>query len=449
MTRFHLNLSLMTPGHFRSAWRIPGRDPRAWVDVARYRELSRLAERAKIHAIFLGDGPSLGPEIAANPSAGIEPTVLFADLLSGTSGLGAIATASSTYNDPYNLARRFLGLDIVTGGRSAFNVVTTFSTAAAPAFGYDAPPDKDERYRRADEFLRVVLGLWDGWDIDAIVADAVTGRFADLAHIHHVAHNGEFFRVSGALSVPPSPQRRPVLVQAGGSPGGLRIAARWADVVFTAGQDIDEAVAFRRDTRARAAAAGRDPEQIATSLGAVVLIADSERAVQDRIDELVDTLDPDKASAGIAAHLGLDPEGIGLDTLITADVLDAAPHPPHSDGFLRSTRALILHEPLTVRELVIRSASGSGHRLLAGVPEHIADDLERWYRAGAADGFTIMSADTAVDFEAFTAQVVPLLQQRGLFHRDYEGETLRQNLGLAPLVAGADRARAVTAPASA
>ncbi len=442
MSTFHLNLSLMTPGHFRNAWRLPGRDPLAWVDVARYRELARLAEEAKIHAIFLGDSPGLGTGIEGHPESGLEPSILFADLLAGTKHLGAISTSSSTYNSPYNLARRYLALDHVTGGRAAFNIVTTFAPHAAAAFGHATSPDKAERYRRAEEFAAVVLSLWDGWEDGAVVGDPASGRFADPARIERLAHQGEFFAVSGALSVPPSPQRRPVLVQAGGSPGGLHLAANWADVVFTAGQDLDEAVSFRADTKRRAAEAGRDPGQILTSLGVIVLVGDSGHDVRRRLDELVDTTDLDAAAAGLAHQLGLDADGLGPDSLITLGALDTAPRPPASAGFHRSTRALIAAGPLTLRELVTRSAGGSGHRLLAGTPEQIADDLERWFRAGAADGFTIMPADTAVDFERFTAQVVPLLQNRGLFQQDYAGTTLRENLGLAPLIPGADRKRA-------
>ena len=442
MSTFHLNLSLMTPGHFRNAWRLHDRDPLGWIDVPRYRELARQAEAARIHAIFLGDSPGLGQAIAEHPEAGIEPTVLFSSLLAGTRGLGAIATASSTYNSPYNLARRFLALDHVTGGRAALNVVTTFSPNAPAAFGYDRTPEKPERYRRADEFVRTVLSLWGGWDDEAIVGDRASGRFADLDRIHRTDFQGEFLRVSGALSVPPSPQRRPVLVQAGGSPGGLALAARYADVVFTVGQTIGDAVAFRDGTRERAAAAGRDADHVAISLGVVVLVAATEREAQQRVQELVDTSDPTSAAQGVARQLGLDPDGITPDTALTPQILDAAQNPPGSAGFHRSIRALLSERPLTVRELFTRSASGSGHRLLVGTPEQIADDLEQWYGAGAADGFTIMPADTAVDFERFTESVVPILQRRGLFHRDYESDTLRENLGLAPLASGADRALA-------
>jgi len=439
---FHLNLSLMHPGQVRTAWRLPERDPLAWIDVERYRGLARIAERARIHAVFLGDSPGLGTGIAGHPEAGLEPTVLFSTLLAGAEGLGAIATASSTYNEPYNIARRFLALDHVTGGRAAFNVVTTFAPAAAAAFGLDGNPATADRYRRADEFLRVVLGLWDGWDDGAIVGDRERGVFADLKRIHHVAHAGEALRVRGALSVPPSPQRRPVLVQAGGSPGGLAIGARWADVIFTAGQDLQEAADFRRETKERAAAYGRDPSQIVTSLGVVVVVEPTEREARARLEALVDSIDLPSAVLGVAAQLGLEPDRIDADTLLTPELLASATRPPASAGFHRSTVGLVASSRVTVRELIARSGGGGGHRVIAGTPESIADDLQRWHGAGAADGFTVMPADTGVDFEHFAEQVVPVLQRRGAFQLEYRGATLRENLGLDALVPGADRVRA-------
>lgn len=439
---FHLNLSLMNPGQVRTAWRLPDRDPLAWIDVERYRHLARVAERARIQAIFLGDSPGLGPGIAGHPEAGLEPTVLFSTLLAGTEGLGAIATASSTYNAPYNIARRFLALDHVTGGRAAFNIVTTFAPAAAAAFGLDRNPPPADRYRRADEFLRVVLALWDGWDDGAVVGDRERGVFAEPERIHHVAHEGEALRVLGALSVPPSPQRRPVLVQAGGSPGGLALGARWADVIFTAGQDQREAVDFRRETKARAAAYGRDASQVVTSLGVVVVVEPTARAARERLEALVDTIDLPAAVVGVAGQLGLEPDRIDADTVLTPELLASATRPPASAGFLRSTAGLVAASRVTVRELIARSGGGGGHRVIAGTPESIADDLQRWHAAGAADGFTVMPADTAVDFEHFAEQVVPVLQRRGAFPREYRGATLRENLGLDPLVPGDDRARA-------
>ena len=439
MSTFHLNLSLLHPGHFRSAWRLKGADPLSWIDVTRLAALTRRAEEARIHAVFLGDSPGLGESIRSHPEAGLEPTVLFAHLLSGTEHIGAIATSSSTYSAPYELARRYLALDHVTGGRAAFNLVTTYSPAAAGAFGLEAPPEKSDRYARAEEFAGAVLSLWDGWDDDAIVADPESGEFVSADRLHHTDFAGDHLSVHSALSVPPSPQRRPVLVQAGGSEGGIRLGTRYADVIFTAGQVLDEAVSFRAHVKNRAEAQGRDPSQLLTTLGVIVLIGSTEDEVRARITDLLATESAEADAARVVSQLGLEPGSVTAETLITTRTIDEAPHPPASHGFRRAVRALIDERPRTVRELVLSSGGGSGHRLLAGTPAQIADDLITWHAAGAADGFTIMAADSTVDIDRFLDEVVPLLQERGAFQREYAGETLRENLGLNPLTVGSHR----------
>lgn len=426
MTTFHLNLSLMTPGHFRHAWRLPHADPVAYLDIDHFQRLAKIAEAASIDAVFLGDGPALRGEIEEAPGTGIDPLVLLGNLAAITENLGVIVTSSTTYNSPYNLARRFQALDHVTKGRAAVNIVTTGTPAAAANFGLPGHPDKATRYRRAWEFLDVVTGLWDGWQPDWLVADKDSGRYADTSKIHPIDHHGEFFSVAGPLPVPPGPQGRPVLVQAGGSEGGLRLAGDFADVVFTVAQTTAKAAAFRDDVRRRAAAAGRNTDAVKVSLGVVVLVAQTETEARRRVDELNATLPIERLTAALLANLGLPATSFGPDDPISAaDLPDTIPTEAFSTGFSVSTRALIAERPATPRELVQRSAGGSGHRLLAGSAERVADDLQSWFEAGAADGFTIMPADTSIDFENFATLVVPILQQRGLFQRTYHDPTLR------------------------
>ncbi|MBB4683940.1 NtaA/DmoA family FMN-dependent monooxygenase [Amycolatopsis jiangsuensis] len=432
MTRLHLNLSLMTPGHFRHAWRLPHADPLAYLDIDHFQRLARIAEQAKVDAVFLGDGPALRGEIEDAPGTGLDPLVLLGNLAAVTTHLGVIATSSTTYNSPYNLARRFQALDHVTKGRAAVNVVTTGTPAAAANFGRTGHPAKAERYRRAHEFLDVVTRLWDGWEPGAVVADKATGRYADPARIRRLDHAGEFFSVAGPLPVGAGPQGRPVIVQAGGSEGGRDLAAKFADVVFTVSQTLDGAVAFRDDIRRRAAGAGRDPDDVKISLGVVVLTAATETEALRRERELHATLPIERLSGVLLGNLGLSPERFGPDDPITAaDLPDSVPDNAFSSGFAASTRALIAQRPHTARELVQGSAGGAGHRLLVGSAEQVADDLAAWFAAGAADGFTVMPADTAVDFEYFARLVVPLLQQRALFQTEYGDPTLRGRLGLA------------------
>lgn len=434
MSTFHLNLSLMTPGHFRQAWRLPERDPLAYLDVDRFVSLARLAEEAGIDAVFLGDAPALRGEIDSAPGTGLDPVVLLGHLAAVTEHLGIIATSSTTFNSPYNLARRFQALDHVTKGRVAVNIVTTAAPAAAVNFGLASHPDKQTRYRRAWEFLDVVTRLWDSWEPDWLIADKQAGRYADPDRIRPIDHVGEFFSVAGPLPVPPGPQGRPVVVQAGGSSGGLRLAADFADVVFTVAQTRERAVAFRDEVRSRVAGAGRDPEAVKVSLGVVVLIGKNRRDVQERLAELAETLPTEAIAARLLNDLGLDPDSFGLDDPITAADLPAElPGSEFSTGFGLALRGLIAQGPITPRELAVGSAGGSGHRLLAGTPAQIADDLADWFAAGAADGFTIMPADTDVDFERFTRWVVPLLAERGLFRTDYPAGGLRGRLVPVPV----------------
>jgi FMN-dependent oxidoreductase (nitrilotriacetate monooxygenase family) len=431
MTGFHLNLSLMTPGHFRHAWRLPHADPLAYLDVDHFARLARIAEAAKIDAVFLGDGPALRGEIEEAPGTGIDPLILLGHLAALTDNLGVVITSSTTYNSPYNLARRFQALDHVTKGRAAVNIVTTGTPAAAANFGLPSHPEKETRYRRAWEFLDVVTKLWDSWQPDWLVADKHTGQYADISRIGAIDHVGEFFSVAGPLPVPPGPQGRPVLVQAGGSEGGLTLAGDFADVVFTVAQTQAKAVAFRGDIRRRAVASGRRADDVKISLGVVVLVEATEAAAQARADELYATLPINRLTVQLLANLGLPADSFGPDDPISAaDLPDTIPSAAFSTGFSVSTRALIAEAPRTPRELVVRGAGGSGHRLLVGSAEQVADDLQSWFEAGAADGFTIMPADTSVDFENFTELVVPILQQRGLFQHDYTAPTLRERLGL-------------------
>ncbi|MFI5934658.1 NtaA/DmoA family FMN-dependent monooxygenase [Actinoplanes sp. NPDC051494] len=430
MTGLHLNLSLMTPGHFRYAWRLPHVDPLAYLDIDHFQALARIAEDAKIDAVFLGDGPALRGEIEQAPGTGLDPLVLLGAVAAATTHLGVIITSSTTYNSPYNLARRFQSLDHVTKGRAAVNIVTTGTPAAAANFGLPAHPDKDTRYRRAHEFLDVVTRLWDGWQPGAIVADRETGRYADPALIHRLDHEGEFFSVAGPLPVRPGPQGRPVVVQAGGSEGGLALAGRFADVVFTVAQTRDKAVAFRDDIRARAAAAGRSPDDVKISLGVVVLVAATPAEARRREQELYATLPIERLTRELVHGLGL-PATFGPDDPISVTDLPAAvPDGAFPAGFSASTRALIAQGPRTPRELIRRGAGGSGHRLLVGSAREVADDLRSWFEAGTADGFTIMPADTAVDLRNFAELVVPILQEYGLFQKDYDDPTLRGRLGL-------------------
>ena len=430
--QFHLNFSLMTPGHYRAAWRRADADPFAYLDVEHYRRLARIAEDATIDALFHGDVPAVGPDLEFGTAGGLDGFTLMAVLAGATSRIGLLPTISTTYSTPYSLARRFNTLDHLSKGRAALNVVTTGSPAAAANFGFPAHPDRDERYRRAHEFLDVITSLWEAWEPDAIVADQATGVFGNPGKVHPIDHHGEFFDVAGPLPVPASPQLRPVISQAGETPAGLDLAAKYADVVFAAGHTVAKAKGSRDDVRARAAAHGRDPDSIKYSLGLIVLVGTDAEDARRRRAELDATLPPvEQLAAATLVSLGLPADRFGPDDVITFDDLPDQPNlRAFSIGSYNNARAVLAERPHTLRSLVAHTAGIGAHRLLVGTPAEIADDLESWWRQGTADGFTVMFADAGIDLERFATLVVPLLQERGLFHTEYPKGTLRDRLGL-------------------
>ncbi|MFG1654320.1 LLM class flavin-dependent oxidoreductase [Micromonospora sp. NPDC049275] len=425
----HLNAFLMGVGHHEAAWRLPQSDPFAQTDVAHFTRLARIAERGKLDSLFLADSPVLWNSIGRRPGGTLEPTVLLTALAGATSHIGLIATASTTYNEPFNLARRFASLDHVSGGRAGWNIVTTAGEQAARNFNLDALPAHRERYERAAEFIEVSRKLWDSWDDRAPLGDKEAGRWGDDDLLYPPEHVGRHFRVAGALNVPRSPQGYPLLVQAGSSEDGKELAARYAEAVFTAQQTLAEAQTFYRDLKQRAAQAGRDPQTIKILPGIVPAIGSTEaeaRALEDELDRLIK---PEYARQQLATTLRVTPEDLDLDKELPADL----PSEDEIEG-AKSRYTLIVglarRERLTVRQLIGRLGGGRGHRTFAGTPEQVADAIEEWYRAGAADGFNIMPPVLPSGLEVFVDHVVPLLQRRGLFRTEYTGTTLRDHYGL-------------------
>jgi FMN-dependent oxidoreductase (nitrilotriacetate monooxygenase family) len=427
--QLHLNAFLMTVGHHEAAWRLPESDPFAHVNVAHYQELARIAERGKLDSLFLADSPVLWNSIGRRPAGGLEPTVLLTALAGVTRHIGLIATASTTYNEPYNLARRFASLDHISGGRAGWNVVTTAGVDAARNFNLDDLPAHRDRYERAAEFIDVARKLWDSWADDAPLGDKESGVWGDDRKIHPAGHVGRFFKVAGALNVPRSPQGHPLLVQAGSSDDGKELAARYADAVFTAQQTLEEAQAFYADLKRQTLAAGRDPDQIKILPGIVPAIGSTEREALELEEELDRLIKPEYALRQLAQTLGVSPHDLHLDRELPADL-------PSEDEIeaAKSRYTLIVtlarRERLTVRQLIGRLGGGRGHRTFAGTPEQVADAVQHWFDAGAADGFNIMAPVLPSGLERFVDHVVPILQRRGLFRTEYTGTTLREHYGL-------------------
>ena len=427
--QLHLNAFLMSVGHHEAAWRLPESDPYAHTDIDHYVRLARTAERGRFDSIFFADSPVLMGDPGRRPGGKLEPTVILTAVAVQTSRIGLIATASTSYNDPYNLARRFASVDWVSKGRAGWNIVTTAGADAARNFGLDDTPDHRLRYAKATEFVDVATKLWDSWEDDAILADKAAGVHADPNKVHTIGHHGEFFSVDGPLNLPRSPQAYPVLVQAGSSEDGKQFAARYAEAVFTAQQTLDDGIAFYRDLKNRAAALGRDPDTIKILPGIVPVIGDSEAHARELDAELDRLISPEYARRQLAETFGLPVEALELDRELPAEL-------PSEDDIqgAKSRYTLIVNlartERLTVRQLIARLGGGRGHRTFAGTAEQVADTIEEWFHAGAADGFNVMPAVLPSGLDVFVDRVVPILQDRGLFRTDYTETTLRGHYGL-------------------
>ncbi|RMI31486.1 LLM class flavin-dependent oxidoreductase [Nocardia stercoris] len=419
----------MPAGHHEAAWRLPESDPYAHVDIDYFVRLAQLAERGKLDSIFFADAPALFGDPGRRPSGTLEPTVVLTAVAVQTSRIGLIATASTSYNEPYNLARRFASVDWVSNGRAGWNIVTTAGDDAARNFGLDAAPEHHRRYAKAAEFVEVSTKLWDSWQDDSIVADKELGIHTDSSKVRPIGHDGEFFRVAGALNVPRSPQGYPVLVQAGSSEDGKNFAAQYAEAVFTAQQTLVDAREFYTDLKRRAAELGRDPDAIKILPGIVPIIGDTPEHARELEDRLEQLISPEYAVGQLARVFGLPVADLDLDSELPDDL-------PGEDSIegAKSRYTLIVNlarrEHLTLRQLIARLGGGRGHRTFAGTAVEVADAIEEWFTGGAADGFNIMPAVLPSGLERFVTEVVPILQQRNLFRTEYTATTLRGHYGL-------------------
>lgn len=427
--QIRLNAFLMEAGHHEAAWRLPESDPAATFDLQHWVQLARLAESAKLDSIFLADGPVLQGTGEFRVPGQLEPLTLLTAIAGATEHIGLIATLSTTYNDPYNLARRLASVDHVSNGRAGWNIVTSATEEEAANFGLDSRPLHAERYARAREFLDVVLALWDSWADDAFVGDKERGRWADPERIRPIDHRGTHFRVAGGLNVPRPPQGHPLLVQAGASEDGKDFAAAYAEAIFTAHQTLENAQAFYADVKQRATAAGRDPEQVVILPGIVPIIGSTEAEAQALARELDELRVPEYGLGALASVLEVEESDLPLDEELPAHVVDR----PRREGFVSRADLVVdfaTRERLTVRQVLSRLGGGRGHNVVVGTPEQVVEVLLTWFDQGAADGFNIMGAALPSGLATFIEQVVPTLRDKGLFRSEYDGTTLRDNYGL-------------------
>jgi FMN-dependent oxidoreductase (nitrilotriacetate monooxygenase family) len=431
MRRMHLNLFIHSRGHHESSWRHPAASPLPLTDIRYYQDVARRAESGLFDSIFLADQLALGDDVAGAGRSWLEPITVLAALATSTSRVGLIATASTTYTEPFNLARQFASIDHMSGGRAGWNIVTSWLASAARNYGGDAQVTHADRYARGEEFVAVVKALWDSWADDAVLDDRGSGKYARADRIRPINHQGEFYKVAGPLNLPRCPQGRPVFVQAGSSDTGRRFAARHAEAVFTAQMEKATARAFYADLKALASAEGRDIDQVLILPGLSPMIAGTEAEAQRQARELDELTDPEIGRKRLSGRFGgHDFSHLPLDKPLKPEDF---PDPSTVEAARSRTEVivgLVKREGLTLRQLLAYLAGARGHYLAAGTPEQIADLMESWFREGAADGFNVMPPLLPAMLDVFVGEVIPLLQKRGLFRTEYEGATLRDHYGL-------------------
>src|SRR6266446_4925580 len=430
--QLHLNLFIHSRGHHEASWRHPGSSPLALTDIRYYQDLACRAEAALFDSVFLADQLALGDDVAQAARTWLEPVTVLAAVAVATSRIGMIATASTTYTEPFNLARQFASLDHISNGRVAWNIVTTWLATAARNFGGEGQVSHADRYARGEEFMSVVKALWDSWAADAVLDDRQGGRYAQPDRIRPINHRGDFYQVAGPLNLPRCPQGRPVLVQAGSSDTGRRFAARHAEAVFTAHMAKATAQEFYTDLKRLAAAEGRNPEHVLILPGLSPMLAATEAEAQRLAREVNELTDPEVGRKRLSNRFGgHDFSHLPLDRPL---VPDDFPDPDLVQAARSRTEViinLVRRDKPTLRQLLAYLAGARGHFVTAGTPEQIADLIEDWFSDGAADGFNIMPPLLPAQLDAFSAEVIPLLQCRGLFRASYAGETLREHYGLA------------------
>jgi FMN-dependent oxidoreductase (nitrilotriacetate monooxygenase family) len=412
---------MMRHGHHVAAWRHPQTDLES-NPFKVFRQQVQSAERACLDAVFFADSLALTGGVPA-----LEPLTLLSALAASTNSIGLIGTATTTYNEPYTVARQFASLDQISEGRAGWNLVTSDNAAEAANFGRDQHVAHAARYERAREFHQVVTGLWDSWEDGALVNDKTGGRLVDPDKLHKLNHRGAHFAVAGPLNVTRSPQGRPVVVQAGGSEAGRDLAAATAEVVFTAQPSLAKAQDFYRDMKRRVLAHGRVPESLKVMPGLFAVVGRSQGEADDKFGTLQKLIEPKAGLALLGRMIGnFDLSGYPLDGPL--------PELPQTQDGQRSRQQLLTDlaqgENLTIRQLYERIAGGRGHFTVVGTAQAVADQMQTWFEQEAADGFNFMAPALPGGLDDFLSLVVPELQRRGLFRTAYRGTTLREHLGL-------------------
>ncbi|WP_138755004.1 LLM class flavin-dependent oxidoreductase [Paenibacillus sinopodophylli] len=426
--QLHLGAFIYYSGHHHAGWRHPDSGVEGMFDVKFYRRLAQTAERGKFDMLFFADllyATNVGQAVAGM----LEPLTLLSALSAATEKIGLTATVSTTYNEPYNVARKFSSLDHISGGRAGWNIVTSQLDLEAHNYGRPKHPEHSLRYEMAKEFVDVVTRLWDSWEDGALVLDREAGQFADEAKVKPVDYNGEWYSTKGPLNVPRSPQGYPVLIQAGSSEPGQEFAASIGEVVFTAQQSLEAAKAFYESVNSRLGDYGRKRGSLKIMPGLSPVLGATEEEAKLRYQQLQELIPEAHITAFLSAFLGVDLTKYSLN-----DQLPEIPDPVEASNGMKSRVQLVMdmarNEKLTMLELGRRMLGARGHLQFVGTPVQLADLIQLWFEEYGCDGFNIMAPVLPGGLDDFVDQVVPILQERGLFREDYTGDTLREHLGL-------------------
>ncbi|BBZ26085.1 monooxygenase [Mycolicibacterium madagascariense] len=430
----HFNAFIWPNGYHESAWRVVDDPVENVLGLPYYADIARTAERGLLDSIFLADNIAIAEYRATHlPQTQFDPISVLSALAAVTDHIGLIGTGSTTYNQPWELARRFATLDHLSGGRAGWNIVTTVTPLAAANFGETSHPDHADRYARAQEFVDVATRVWDSWADDAVVGDRARGVWAERSRLRAPRFHGEFYDVDGVQPFPRSPQGRPVLVLAGQSSAGIRLAARYAEMAFSGPPSLEAAVAFRTDLHAQAAAFGRHPDEVLVLPALMVTLGGTEAEATAKARRLEDLASAEFRWQNALYTAGLDPDGFDPDAPLPAR-LWAEPSPStRADQLYAAARA---RPEASLRDVARHVMGGAGQTHFVGTPEQLADHVIAWQDAGAVDGFTIMGSTLPYELTAFVDHVVPILQRRNRFRTEYVGSTLRDELGLSRPAAG-------------
>ena len=442
------------PSCHPTGWRHPEAIAETDLSFKHLVDMARMAERGKLDCLFFQDSVAIPGSTAvygAQPfrvksgrQAHIEPVSAIAALGVLTKHIGLISTCTTSYNEPYNVARRFLTIDHISGGRAGWNLVTSQAEDEAVNFGRDQHFEHGIRYERASEFHDVVVGLWDSWEDDAFLRDKASGQWFDYDKMHFLNHKGEYFNVRGPLNVARSPQGRPVIAQAGSSDVGMELAARTADLIFTAQDTIPEGRAFRDSIHQRMEKYGRRPDEIRVLPGLQPIVGRTMSEAQERYEELRALVDDGVGIAAVARLAG------GVDIMSMDPDGPLPPLKPSNAARARQERIIAMGKRgMTIRDIGRVLAMSQTHRVLWGTPQSIADNLHEWLEAGACDGFNLLFAHYPKPLEEWVTMVIPELQRRGIFRHEYEGRTFRENLGVpTPQNSFLTRGKSVQVPAA-